>query len=390
MMRRVHAPNATLGWGELLHAVARPLDVTEAERSIERLTGAPHAVLFASARAAIAAAVASLAPGGRVALPAYTCVAAADAVLHAGAEPVYADVDERGIVPAGGWPDSDIVLVQDTYGFTAAFPQGRIAIRDAAHRADLLLNVTGSAVVSSFGVDKWLTAGGGGVTVTSDPQLADAMRRWRDVAPPPKGRLKALCATALRTLMGRLEYRGVAVPAFGVTSLRRLIEANRLREEQASELAPYLVSPSTLGRPDGSTARLVTTQLRRASTVAEHRAHVVGLYDRAAGISRPPEPLHRYPMTADDPPAVHARLRSAGWDVAGRTSPRTPMTNPAESRYRPGTAPYSELLSATTVELPTHPLVRDEDAARLIALALEGGARPVSLTREPGLVAPAR
>ena len=122
MMRRVHAPNATLGWSELLHALARPLDVTEAERSIERLTGAPHAVLFASARAAIAAAVASLAPGGRVAVPAYTCIAAADAVLHAGAQPVYADVDERGIVPADGWPDSDIVLVQDTYGFTAGFP----------------------------------------------------------------------------------------------------------------------------------------------------------------------------------------------------------------------------------------------------------------------------
>ncbi len=154
MMRRVHVPNATLGWSDLLHALARPLDVTEAERAIERLTGAPHAVLFATARAAIAAAVASLAPGGRVALPAYTCIATADAVLHAGAEPVYADVDERGIVPADGWPDSDIVLVQDTYGFTAGFPEGRTAIRDAAHRADLLLNVTGSAVISSFGAGK--------------------------------------------------------------------------------------------------------------------------------------------------------------------------------------------------------------------------------------------
>src|SRR5687767_2616966 len=147
-MRRVHVSNAALGWSELLQALVRPLDITEAERTIERLTGAPHAVVFASARAAIAAAVASLAAGGRVALPAYTCIATADAVLHAGAEPVYADVDELGIVPANGWPDSDVVLVQDTYGFTAGFPEGRTAIRDAAHRADLLHDVTGSAVIS--------------------------------------------------------------------------------------------------------------------------------------------------------------------------------------------------------------------------------------------------
>ncbi len=179
--------------------------------------------------------------------------------------------------------------------------------------------------------------------------------------------------------MARLEYRGVGVPAFGITGVRRLIEANRLREEQESELALYVVVPSTLGRPDSSTARLVTTQLRRVSTVAEHRAHVVGLYDRAAGLSRPPEPLLRYPMTVDDPPALHERLRSAGWDVAGRGLSRRPTTDPVECRYQPGTAPYSEQLSATAVELPTHPLVRDEDAGRLIALALEAGARPVSL-----------
>jgi dTDP-4-amino-4,6-dideoxygalactose transaminase len=244
-------------------------------------------------------------------------------------------------------------------------------------------------VITSLGADKWLTAGGGGVAVTNDPELAEAMRRCRDAGPPPEGRMRSLCATALRSLIGRLEYRGLAVPAFGETSVRRLIEANRLREERESDLAPYLVVGSTLGRPNGSLARLVTLQLRRASTVAEHRAHVVGLYDRAAGLSRPPEPLHRYPMTVDDPPAFHERLRSGGWDVAGRAAPRTPTTNPVEVRYRPGTAPRSEQLSGTAVELPTHPLVRDEHAARLIALALEAGARPVSLPREPSLPAAA-
>jgi dTDP-4-amino-4,6-dideoxygalactose transaminase len=356
----------------------RPLDVADAERTVERLTGALHAVLFESARAAIAAAVASLAPGGRVALPAYTCVAAADAILHAGAEPVFADVDERGIVPAGEWPDSDVVLVQDTYGFTAGFPQGRTAIRDAAHRADLLMQVTGSAVISSFGADKWLTAGGGGVSVTDDQQLADAMRRHRDIASPPTGRVKTLCATSLRSLIGRLEYRGLPVPAFGFAGVRRLIEANRLREEEESDLAPYIVVPSVLGRPNGSTARLVATQLGRAARIAEHRSRVVGLYDRAAGVSRPPEPLNRYPMTVGDPPAFYESLRSAGWDVAGRQSRRTPVTDPGVARYRPGTAPDSEQLFATAVELPTHPLVREDDAARLISHALESGARPVT------------
>lgn len=252
------------------------------------------------------------------------------------------------------------------------------------------MDVVGSVVVSSFGQDKWLTAGGGGVAVTKDPELARAMRLCRDSVPAPSGRLKALVATSLRLLMGRLEYQGLPLPAFGVSSIRRLIEANRLREEEESELAPYLVVPSMLGPPDRSIARLVTTQLRRARTVAVHRARIVGIYDRAAGLNRPPEPLHRYPMTVDDPGAFRQRLRSAGWDVAGRLMFRTPMTDPMEGRYRHGTAPQAEQLAATVVELPTHPLVRDDDASRLIALSLEAGARPFASPREPTVAAAAR
>ena len=122
--RRAHIPSPTLTTAEVLRAIARPMDVDEGERAIERMTGASHAVMFASARGGLAAAVHVLAPGGRVGVPGYTCVAVPFAIKSEGARPVYADVDDRGLVPRDGWPEADVLLAQDTYGFESDLPEG--------------------------------------------------------------------------------------------------------------------------------------------------------------------------------------------------------------------------------------------------------------------------
>jgi dTDP-4-amino-4,6-dideoxygalactose transaminase len=137
------------------------------------------AVVFANARGALAAAIVALAPSGLVAVPAYTCVAVPDAVTRARGELVYADVDGRGLVPAGGWPASDVALVQDTYGFVSELPDDRHVVCDSTHRADLVLRGGRGAVrVTSFEHSKTLSAGQGGLAVTDDPDLARRMREW--------------------------------------------------------------------------------------------------------------------------------------------------------------------------------------------------------------------
>lgn len=374
-------PSATLGAAELLRAVIRPLEVARAERAIEAILGAPNAVLFASARGGLSAALAATGQHGPAGIPAYTCAAVANAALSAGRETVFTDVDERGLVPAGAWPEHVLPVVQDTYGFVAELPVGRPFVRDAAHRADLIGRAGEAPVtVTSFEHSKWLSTGQGGLAVTADGALAARMRELRDAHPAPPDRLRHAAVTLATLVAARLRWRGY--PHLADPILRRVARADAVRAEGQSgaELAGHGVEPRLLGPPTRTVARLGCTQLGRLDAVALHRRRMVELYDRAAGVERPAEPLLRYPLRVEDPAAFEGAMLEAGWDLRGRwfSSVLHPAgSDPAAFGYRPGSAPAGERLVATVVNLPTHPLVGEREARELIALALEAGARPL-------------
>jgi dTDP-4-amino-4,6-dideoxygalactose transaminase len=377
--RRAHVPSPTVGGSELLRALARPMDVENCERAAERILGVPHAVVFGSARGGLAACVAVLAPEGRIGIPGYTCVAVPYAVEKGGGRPVYADVDERGLVPAGAWPEADALLLQDTYGFAAEVPPGRSVVRDATHRADALLEGSAGTVrVTSFEHSKTLSAGQGGVAVTADAELARGLREWRDRQPPtPRGPRHGL-VTALMLAMGRLDYRGRRVAALPLKAVLRVLAPQRMGVESSVDRAG---TDAALGRPGRVSARLIASQLLRMQALVDHRRRVVSIYDRAAGVQRDPDPLIRYPMITADPAAFEARLARSGWDVSGRwfATPLHPIPPGAGAfGYSSGTAPAAERLAREVVNLPTHPLVSDRDAGELIELALAAGARPLA------------
>jgi dTDP-4-amino-4,6-dideoxygalactose transaminase len=80
-------PHATLTLREALAALATPTRRARVERGLADALGVEHAVSFATARGALAASVAALASRGSVGLPAYTCVAVANAVHTGGRAP---------------------------------------------------------------------------------------------------------------------------------------------------------------------------------------------------------------------------------------------------------------------------------------------------------------
>ncbi len=370
----------TLAPREQLRALVRPCPVERAEGEVERLTGARSAVLFASARGAISAAVALLAPQGRVALPGYTCVAVANALISAGAEPVWVDVDARGLVRRGDWPEADLVITQDTYGFDAGVPGDRPAVRDASHRADLLWDATATVTVTSFEQSKSLSAGQGGVAVTSDPELAAELRRRRDAWSEAQSSLGHGLVTLLGALAGRASYRGSRVASEILNRTVAGVAQDRAAGQSALELHGYGVDPLLLGRPTETAAAVMVSQLARARELARGRAALVAVYDGEAGVEREAEPLARYPLEADDSRAVAVALRDAGWN-SGRPWFQSPL-HPAETvleeaGYEPGTAPGAERLAGRVENLPTHPLVSTGDARALIGIALAAGARPL-------------
>jgi len=381
VVRKAHVPNATLSVREVCAALVRPADLGAVERWLERELAVEHAVAFASARAALAASIAILAPGRSVALPGYTCVAVANALSSAGATPCYVDVDGRGLVPSARWPKSAAaVLVQDTYGFVSELPAHCVVIRDAAHRIDLVARPGATVSVTSFEHSKSLSAGQGGLAVTADAELAVRLRELRDRGGPSVPALRHGIVTLLSLGMGRAQFAGRNRAAGRISRIVRRLEPNRLVGQSDDEKRGAGVDSRLLGPPNRVVLALMRSQLKGADGARDHRARIVGIYDDVAGIDRTPDPLLRYPMQVADPASFEDRLRHAGWDLAGRwfVAPLHPVASDEPILgYEPGTAPTGERLAATVVNLPTHPLVRPRLAHDLMCAALDAGAQPV-------------
>ena len=216
-----------------------------------------HAVALASGTAAlqlICAAI-DLGPGDEVVLPSLTFAATAAAVVHAGAEPVFADIAgtaepwlspaaaERVIGPRtraiinvayGGHPGQVVALreLADAHGLTL--------IEDAAHALGARLGgravgTIGHAAAFSFFANKNLPLGEGGMAVTDNDELASRMRLLRSHG--------LSTDTWIRHTGRELDYEVLepgfnfrldeARAALGSLLLRRLEHDNVLRAEHA-------------------------------------------------------------------------------------------------------------------------------------------------------------
>lgn len=175
------------------------------EEVVREATGAPHAVSFSSATAALHAALAyrNLDSTDEVIVPSYTFIASASAVIHAGGRPVLCDVKEdtlcidvadverritprtRGIVAVdfAGHP-CDLVALQDLCTRHRWKSDRLFLLRDAAHslgasEAGVPVGGAGEEACFSFYANKNVTTGEGGMLVTPSSHLADFARRFR-------------------------------------------------------------------------------------------------------------------------------------------------------------------------------------------------------------------
>jgi dTDP-4-amino-4,6-dideoxygalactose transaminase len=182
--------------------------VTEMERRVAALAARRYAVATVNGSAALHLALLALGvgPGDLVAVPDWTFAATVNAVVHAGATPLFVDVtaeswtldpalldralSEYGarvkaviVVHALGHPaDMDAILrvtgrhgvplVEDAAGAIGAFYKGRP------------VGAFGAAAIFSFNGNKVVTAGGGGMVVTDDDAVARTARHLSTQARP--------------------------------------------------------------------------------------------------------------------------------------------------------------------------------------------------------------
>ncbi len=170
------------------------------ERAVAEYVGAPHAIAVSSCTTALhlALVAAGVGPGDEVICPSFTFIATANAIVYAGATPVFVDIDpatyninpaliEAAITPrtAAILPVSQIGLPADLDAVIAiARRHGLRVIEDAAPSlgaaiGDRRLGAISDVTCFSFDARKILTTGEGGMVLTADEGIATRVRALR-------------------------------------------------------------------------------------------------------------------------------------------------------------------------------------------------------------------
>ncbi|HEX4457023.1 MAG TPA: DegT/DnrJ/EryC1/StrS family aminotransferase [Polyangia bacterium] len=175
--------------------------VAEFEAAFAGYVGAAHAVAVTSCTTALHLTMVALGlgAGDDVIVPSLSFIATANAVVHAGATPVFADVDERtfnvtaATVERALTPRTRAVIVVHQVGMPAdlralselARARNLLLIEDAACAVGATYDGVrigkpfGAAAAFSFHPRKVLTTGEGGMITTEDAALAEQLRRLR-------------------------------------------------------------------------------------------------------------------------------------------------------------------------------------------------------------------
>lgn len=342
--------------------------VARFEAAVAEFVGVEHAVAVTSATTGLFAVLQELGigPGDEVICPSFTYIATANAIVHAGARPVFVDVDPlhwsldpaaveaaitprtAAVMPVHLWWAADAAAI---YGL--AHRHGLAVVEDGApalgarYAPDFGGRRVGDSdgpVVLSFHPRKIITTGEGGMVLTGDAALAERLRRMRhhhmDVS------------DAVRHASRDIVFE--KYPEVGHNF--------RMSDLQAA---------------------VGVAQMAKLPTIRSRRAAVAATYDRAFGSCNDLELLH--------PPAGEQSFQSymvvVRPDAAltrddlmrtlldrGVTTRRGIMSSHLEQAHHRGRAPValpvSERLSSTGVLLPISPQMSESQVEHVIESVL--------------------
>jgi dTDP-4-amino-4,6-dideoxygalactose transaminase len=265
--------------------------VQEFEDAFAEFLGARHALAVANGTAALHLALlaAGCGPGDEVVLPSLNFVAAANAIAHTGATPVFCDVsstadlnlDPADLEAAVG-PQTKAVLVLHYGGFPCdmqgvrevAERHGLLVIEDAAHAPGASWHGEpcgrlGLVGCFSFFSNKNLPVGEGGMVVTDDNDLAEKLRLLRSHGMTTLTWERHRGHAASYDVVARgFNYRLDELrAAMGLVQLRRLPGENAARANISARYREELDGESGVTMPFG--------QLDEGSSSSHHLAVVL-------------------------------------------------------------------------------------------------------------------
>jgi len=318
-------------------------------------TGAHHAVATSSGTTALFLALAAhgVRGGDEVITSPLTFVATANAIVHAGARPVFADVDDTlGLDPSSVaaliTPRTRAIVPVHLHGNPAdlaalsrlAAQRGIPLVQDACQAVGALaagrpLGAYGTAIYS-FYATKNITTGEGGMVTTGDPGVADRVARLR---------------------------------------------------HQAYTDQPYVHDATGFNfRMTELAAAIGLVQLGKLDSITDRRRQVAAYYDETIPADRLPRPrvlpgaghvYHQYTLRTHmgDRDALRAALREAGV-ATGVYYPVPVHWQPTYAAMGTARCPNAEVAAADMLSIPVHHALTDaevEHVAAAVARTVAGG-----------------
>ena len=309
------------------------------EEALAAATGARHAVAFSSGTAALHGAMASLglAPGAEVLTTPMTFAATANAILFAGAEPRFADVDPGTLLldPAAAAaalaPGTRALVAVDYAGQPAdyvalravaeAAPGGPVPIvADAAHslgaaRGGRRVGTLADLTVLSLHPAKILTTGEGGAVLTDDGDRAAFLRRFRNHGIGTELAARRDWTYAMVELGYNYRLTDV-MAALGTSQLVRLdaflASRRRLAARYRAALAGHWALDVQAVAPEADPAWHLFVVLLRLNRLRVDRAAVYhALRAEGIGVNVHYIPVHRHPFYRERYPDLEGRFPAA-------------------------------------------------------------------------------
>ena len=357
--------------------------------------GVKHAFAFESGRSALYAILESLhlEKNEEVLLQAYTCVAVPNAVLWAGARPVYVDADpatfslslndlEKKITPK-----SRVLIVQHTFGAPApmkkildiAEAHDLFVIEDCAHALGAeyrgkKMGSFGHAAFFSFGRDKVVSSVFGGVAVAESEIVALRVREhFNERSLPARTWIFRTLAHPILTACVKKTYCwwGIGKAAFAIMIRMRILPPAVLFQEKRGGKPAF-----TSKKMAPATARLLLHQLEKLERFNTHRRAIAAIYRESIQSKKIKHPriftssspiFLRY--TVLTPHADDLRKKAKKENIfLGDWYDRAIAPVGVDYKkiyYDPASCPHAEILSRKSLNLPTDISISKEDAKRI-------------------------
>ncbi len=354
-----------------------------------------HISLFGKGRQGLYALLRALeiGEGDEVILPAFTCVVVPNAILYAGAHPVYVDIEPCTFttsvekIETALTPNTKAIIVQNTFGLSPDFEpiielahrRGIFVIEDCAHGfggqyRGQANGTLGDAAFFSTQWNKPFSTGLGGFVYAKSSHLAKAMREKESKLQAPS----RLFEWSLR--MQLFARKHLLRPALYWPLLKLYRKLSNWSIVSGSSESLELVSvemPENYLRAFGKNqAREGLKALRHFDETLTHRREVADFYDdlfRSLQLPRPHVPSYathgwlRYPFLVKDREkflrlAERERIPVGDW----MRSPLHPVSsNWSQWKYQYGEHPTGEYLSAHVLNLLTDPDLTGKQLLRI-------------------------